>query len=278
MQRTVLYRLLQRYINVRLKEFTKQVKKSINTSRSKAIRLSLNKRKSKGQAFATAKSLVDGTFTDKSEVRTVSHLKLRAHALSGKDAFKNLSKVQLHFLFGLYDLGFARSKKKCDLAEKLQSIISNADKMCNPQIATRACYSLIAKSAKEGKQLRLSEICRELGATATAGPRNDDNSLPVTVGVRVPADDRQATAMRTEDDPDFTNQDDTDIIEQTVPIGPRRRPFKPDNQQEQTLQNDHVVSNGKIPASLVKQRALEFKVDQTQIRRWHAVHRKKKAS
>ena len=50
-------------------------------------------------------------------------------------------------------------------------------------------------------------ICRELGATTTAGPRNDSNSLPVPVGVRVPADDRQATAMRTQDEPNLTDPD-----------------------------------------------------------------------
>ena len=266
---TVLCRLLQRYINVRLKEFTKQVKESINASRTKAIRDSLSKRKSKGKAFATARNLVDDTFIDTSEGRTVSHLKLRAHALSGKDAFNSLSKVQLNYLFSLYNLEFARSKKKCTLAEKLQSTISKADKMSIPQIATRDCYSLIAKSAKEGKQLRLNEICTELGVTATSGGRNDDEE--------VRDDDRFATAM-TLDESNPTDQDANVGIGQTAPSGSRRRPFKPDSQQEQILKNDHEVSNGKIPADLVKQRALEFKVDATQIRRWHAVRRRKNAS
>ncbi len=276
-QSIVLCRLLHRYTNVRLKEFTKQVKETINVNKTKAIRDSLNKRKMKGKSFATARSLVEETFIDDSAKKTVSHLKLRAHALSGNEPFKDFSKVQLHFLNSIYSLQFARSKKKCDLAKELQSIISNADQMAIPEIATKACYNLLAKSAKESKHIRLDEICKELGVAYTTGPQNDGRGSSVETEMPNQGDDTEEHIL-SRDEPSSDNRGANAVIEDTIHVGARRKPFRPDPQQEQVLANDHEVHNGKIPMSLVKQRAAELNVDPTQIRRWHSVRRRKNAS
>ncbi len=46
--------------------------------------------------------------------------------------------------------------------------------MAIPEIATKTCYNLLAKSPKDSKHIHLDEICKDLGVAYTTGPQNDD--------------------------------------------------------------------------------------------------------
>ena len=238
---------MKRYLNMRSKEFINKVKSEIKNKKSQSLREALSKRKAKGQSLASSTQLLNEIFDDKSEAKLSSHLKLKAKELSGKDAFIPFNKAQLHFLFLLYGERFLKSKKKKVLNEMLCACISKSERMMHPQLANRRCYDNLIRETSEGKKFDARNAYESLGIVQNMN--NEQNLFaPMTLASQNP----NQNAARN-----------------------RLQRFMPSAAQESILKDDNRNHAGKVPKSILEQRAKEFSVAESQIRRWHSAFQKK---
>lgn len=231
---------------MRSKEFLKKLKRDVKVSKDKALRQALTEKKSKAKTSDGLKKLLNDLVDDTSDGKVAGHLRLKAHALTRKDAFIGYTKGQLCYLFLVYGLQFLKSRKKKALSEQLHGKVISVDRVVCPEVLTKSKFNDALCYYNEGRKVDL--VLLEI-TTATA-----EDQASATADRAVDRDE----AIQIVDNP-------------TPPIEPRQRlkKFKPTIEQEQILRADNERHAGKVPKELRVQRAAEFSVNESQVQRWH---------
>lgn len=131
---TIQNRLMKRYLNMRCKEYVKVIKRDLSYEKQKEHRKKVQE-KSKATNGKNAFN-VPQMLNDTSDKKNVSFYTLKAMSAKGKDAFWNITKSEIHFLYHLFGLKFKKSKSKAILSEELVSKITNAQEMKHPDMCT----------------------------------------------------------------------------------------------------------------------------------------------
>lgn len=281
-------RFLRRFLNMRSKEFISFVKAEIKSTKSKALREALTKKKTKGKASATSKATINDICEDKTDGKLACHLKLKALVLEGKEVLATSSKVQLHFLFLLYGEKFLKSKKKKVLSELLCNAISMKQAMPHPSLANQRCYSLIETIHAQGKTMDTSDAYSSLGlvapqnSTVSVDPRADTNNsglVPIPMEVsNLQEPSRIGNAIQNEPEKSFERLESAEHAATRTDVDTRKerlKRFKPSAAQISILLKDNTENSGKVPKAVISQRAEEFLVEPSQIRRWHLLCNKR---
>ena len=220
-------RLMKRYLNMRCKEYVKVIKREMSYEKQKEHR---KKVQEKSKAANSKNALnVPQMLNDTSDKKNVSFYTLKAMSAMGKDAFKNMKKSEIHFLYHLFGLKFKKSKTKAILSEELVSKVINAQEMTHPNMCTLDSLN----------SLKNDTMC-----TTCTGIREVLQTLPNNENV---------------------NSTNADTLEVQA-VKPRRKQFRPTNIQKEMLQADNEKG---LTQEVIKKRALEFGVHVTQIKSWH---------
>ena len=227
----LLARILNRFLNVRSKEFLRSVKEKLKTMKSDALRKELSKKKQKKCETAGLKSLLDELIEDATASKIASHLKLKARALQGLNFFMAYSKAQLSFLFLLYGIKFDKSRQKSLICGSLVEKIENSDSMVCPDAATKARYDMAMQSFKSNTNIRANR---------------EEPSLPADV------DPVQAEAVPPLFDLQTAQEAVNDIVPPRTEAEKRRRRkrFNPSTEQIQSLVTEYEGHAGEIPDAI----------------------------
>ena len=291
-----LARVLRRYLNMRSKEFLKKVKRDLKFSKNEALRKALQTRKTKGRESESLKKMIDDLLEDKSPCKLASHLKIKARALTGKDAFTGFSKAHLNFLFLSYGISFKKSKKKKALSELLQMKVAGCEALPCSHTATRAIFNKALQLYNEGKKvnyvsLGISAPGPQAVSESTERRENEagEQNFEAITNVVTPLAQQSVSESTEQSDIEVGEQNfdmvtsaPNNIREDDIEDGAQRRvrlrAFKPSKEQELLLRSDNKTNSGKVPKILRAERAREFGVKESQIQRWHVAWNKKKKS
>lgn len=125
--------------------------------------------------------------------------------------------------------------------------------------------------------------CLDLMSIETEGNEKTETATVVSHGSVTKIDDKSTSNDNNDKHSAKSTSNDvlasTNTVEAELPVAsrPRLKVFKPTKQQEAQLKEDHVCSHGKLSNDDCKQRAAQFEVHESQIKRWHKVYAKKLA-
>ena len=255
----LLTRILNRYLNVRSKEFLRSVKEKLKTMKSDALRQELTKKKQRKCETAGLKSLLEELIEDTTASKIASHLKLKARALQELKSFMGYSKAQLSFLFLLYGIKFEKSKQKSLLCSSLVEKIKDSDSMICPEAATKDRYDMAMQIFKSNTNIHA----------------NPDEPNP-----RTDTDPVQAEAIPSLFNLHAVQEAVHDIVppHAEAETTRRRKRFKPTKEQIQRLVTEYEGHAGAVPDTISRERAVEFGVDVSQVKRWFSSYAKKISS
>ena len=178
---TIQTRLMKRYLNMRCKEYVKIIKRDMSYKKQKEHRKKVQEKSktANGKNALNVPQMLDNT----SDKKNVSFYTLKAMSAMSKDAFKNITKSEIHFLYHLFGLKFKKSKSKAILSEELVSNINNAQEMKHPDMCTVDNLNSI-KDTKCTRCSNAREVLQTLPSNENVNSANVDTPEVQSVKIR----------------------------------------------------------------------------------------------
>ncbi|CAH1277388.1 PIF1 [Branchiostoma lanceolatum] len=248
--------VIDKYLNMRNKEFARRVSEKVNAHKETALRPALQA-KSKKSSLLTFTSFLE----DKTDAKEYTHLHLKALAVKGADSLTIFTVAQIKLFLLCYGKKTKSTSKK-DLMRILCTELKSTDRMLHS-------HCLSSKNLEIFKKGKVPETT--LSGDPLQGPDSvehgsvgqDQGSLQPHEGATSVNDGHvNLTVERTENR--HTTQQ-------------RAKRFSPTEEQIEILRNDHVTFNGN-PVHLHQTRANQFGVLPSQIKRWHTSYKKRSNS
>lgn len=264
---------------MRSKEYIRMLKRKLNKKKELAHRKKIEGKTNSGKKNVE-RTILEDIMADKTDGYASSHLILKAKALAGPSAFLKLNKATLHCLFRIYDIEYVSRKTKSFLCKMLQERILQLNAIPRPDRVQGERFAQIKKNHQNKREVD------DYPDSMHDAHTNDNEELTEPLALM---EEEMVTVSTEPSSNPLISCAGTDTSQRAGPCGdvngsipnahvqqlsenrPRRKKFKPTNEQLSLLRQDHDQKTNK---TVNLKRAHDFGVHVSQIENWHKRYRK----